>query len=161
MPTPKDRIRERREALGMSQGDLSLKMGYTDRSTIAKLEAGVNHVSTRKLPDLARALETTVSYLMCETDDYYDYELDLDRRLREIPDEIFRDLYPKYRGKTQDIWYAYLRGEGKPEPVFDIDKELRFALFGGYEDVTDEMYEEVLRFADYVKEREARKKNAP
>ena len=161
MSTPNDRIRERREALGLSQLDLSLKLGYTDRSTIAKLEAGVNHVNTKKLPKLARALETTVSYLMCETDDYYDYDLDPDRRLAEIPDEIFRNLYPKYRGKNREIWEAYRRGEGKPEPKFDVERELRFALFGGYEDVTDEMYEEVLRFADYVKDRETRKKHTP
>ena len=161
MSTPNDRIRQRREALGLSQLELSLKLGYTDRSTIAKLEAGVNHVNTKKLPKLAKALETTVSYLMCETDDYYDYDLDPDHRLREIPDEIFRDLYPKYKGNSREIWYAYKRGEGKPPVVLDVERELRFALFGGYEDVTDEMYEEVLRFADYVKDREARKKQTP
>ncbi len=161
MPTPNDRIRERREALGLSQLDLSIKLGYTDRSTIAKLEAGVNHVNTKKLPALARALETTVAYLMGETDDYYDYETDAERRLKEIPDEIFRTLYPKYKGNTREIWHAYLRGEGKPQPEFDVQKELRFALFGGYEEVTDEMYAEVLRFADYVKDRESRKKHTP
>ena len=161
MPCPKDRIRQRREALGMSQLDLSLKLGYTDRSTIAKLEAGVNHVNTKKLPALARALETTVSYLMCETDDYYDYETDSEHRLSEIPDQIFRTLYPRYKGNTQEIWKAYLRGEGKAEAPLDVDKELRFALFGGCEDITDEMYREVLQFASFVREREARKKNTP
>ena len=161
MASPHDRIRSRREALGMSQLDLSLKLGYTDRSTIAKLEAGVNHVNTKKLPALARALQTTVSYLMCETDDYYDYELDPEFRLHEIPDDIFRNLYPKCKGNTREIWHAYRRGEGKPTPVFDAKRELRYALFGGAEDVTDEMFEEVLRFADYVKDREARKKQLP
>ncbi len=161
MSTPNERIRKRREVLGLSQLDISEKMGYTNRSTIAKLEAGVNHVNTKKLPALARALETTVSYLMCETDDYYDYDLDPDHRLREIPDEIFRNLYPKCRGNTRQIWLAYLRGEGRPQPVLDVNKELRFALFGGYEDVTDEMYEEVLRFAEYVKDRESKKKSKP
>lgn len=161
MSHPEDRIRRRREALGMSQLDLSQKLGYTDRSTIAKLEAGVNHVNTKKLPALAKALETTVSYLMCETDDYYDYELDNEHRLKEIPDEIFRNLYPRCKGNTREIWHAYLRGEGKPEPVFDAKKELRFALFGGYEDVTDEMFEEVLQFASFVKTREEMKKKNP
>lgn len=161
MSRPEDRIRRRREALGMSQLDLSLKLGYTDRSTIAKLEAGVNHVNTKKLPALAKALETTVSYLMGETDDYYDYELDNEHRLKEIPDEIFRNLYPRCKGNTREIWQAYLRGEGKPEPVFDAKQELRFALFGGYEDVTDEMFEEVLQFASFVKTREQMKKKNP
>lgn len=31
---------------------------------------------------------------------------------------------------------------------------MKFALFGGSGDITDEMYQEVLSFAAYVKERE-------
>lgn len=34
------------------------------------------------------------------------------------------------------------------------DEELRFALFGGTEGITDAMYDEVKRFAQFVKERE-------
>ena len=33
------------------------------------------------------------------------------------------------------------------------DKELKVALFGGDEEITEEMYLEVLRFAEYVKRR--------
>ncbi len=157
MIDPKDRIRERREALGLSQLDLSTRLGYTDRSTIAKLEAGVNHVNTKKLPALATALETTVSYLMGETEDYYDYERDLEDRRIEIPRDIYDTLSAIYNGNFRGIWYAYERGEGRP-PKEARTEELKFALFGGSEDITDEMYEEVLQFAHFVKEREARKK---
>lgn len=38
------------------------------------------------------------------------------------------------------------------------DQDIKFALFGGGGDITDEMYEEVLAFAQYVKFREGRKK---
>ncbi len=34
------------------------------------------------------------------------------------------------------------------------ENELKVALFGGSEDVTDEMWEEVKRYAKYIKERE-------
>lgn len=37
-------------------------------------------------------------------------------------------------------------------------EEVMFALFGGSEDITDEMYEEVCSFAAFVKQREAAKK---
>ena len=40
----------------------------------------------------------------------------------------------------------------------DIDEELRFALFRGSEGITDEMYREVLDFAQFVARREAKKK---
>lgn len=44
-------------------------------------------------------------------------------------------------------------GASAPPAVEDI----KFALFGGSEDITDEMYEEVCMFAKFVKQREARK----
>ena len=159
MMDPKDRIRERREALRLSQLDLSQRLGYTDRSTIAKLEAGVNHVNTKKLPALARALETTVSYLMGETEDYYDYDRDLEDRRFQIPADIYANLDKIYNGNFRGIWYGYQRGEGRPLQEAYAE-EIKFALFGGSEDVTDEMYEEVVQFARFVKDREARKKTS-
>ena len=38
------------------------------------------------------------------------------------------------------------------------DEDIKFALFGGDGEITDEMYEEVKRFAAYVKQREGRDK---
>ena len=38
------------------------------------------------------------------------------------------------------------------------DDEIKFALFGGDGEITDDMYDEVKRFAAYVKQREADKK---
>ncbi len=38
------------------------------------------------------------------------------------------------------------------------DDDIKFALFGGEGEITDEMYEEVRRFAAFVKQREADKK---
>lgn len=57
---------------------------------------------------------------------------------------------------------AELVGEN---PVFSeegkrviTDDEIKFALFGGDGEITDEMYEEVRNFAAFVKRREMRKK---
>lgn len=38
------------------------------------------------------------------------------------------------------------------------DDDIKFALFGGDSEITDEMYEEVRKFAAFVKQREADKK---
>ena len=38
------------------------------------------------------------------------------------------------------------------------DDDIKFALFGGSDEITDEMYDEVKRFAAYIKQREADKK---
>lgn len=59
-----ERIRERREQLGLSQDDLAKLMGYKSRSTINKIESGVNDITQSKVVAFAKALETTPAYLM-------------------------------------------------------------------------------------------------
>ena len=58
------RIRNRREELGMSQDDLAQKMGYKSRSSINKIEMGLNDISQSKVVAFAEALDTTPAYLM-------------------------------------------------------------------------------------------------
>ena len=52
---------------------------------------------------------------------------------------------------------GYLLGE-ENEPAKLDDAALKFALFGGDGEVTDEMFEEVRSFAAFVKRREADKR---
>ena len=58
------RIKERREALGMSQSELARKVGYTSRTTINKIERDGRGISQDKIIAIAKALKTTPSYLM-------------------------------------------------------------------------------------------------
>lgn len=64
-----ERIRERRIALGMTQTQLAEKLGYVSRSTIRKIESGVNQMKQNKILDFAVALETTPVYLLGMVDD--------------------------------------------------------------------------------------------
>lgn len=57
-------IRERRKNLGMTQQELALKVGYTDRSTIAKIEAGKIDIPQSTIVALAKALECEPGDLM-------------------------------------------------------------------------------------------------
>lgn len=59
-----ERIKKRREELKLSQEELATKLGYKSRSTINKIEAGINDITQSKVVEFANALETTVSYLM-------------------------------------------------------------------------------------------------
>lgn len=58
------RIKQRREELGISQEELARRMGYKNRSTIAKIEGEVNDLSQSKVRAFAQALDTTPAYLM-------------------------------------------------------------------------------------------------
>lgn len=58
------KIKERRIALGMTQEDLAFKMGYKSKSTINKIELGINDIPQSKIMQFASVLHTTVAYLM-------------------------------------------------------------------------------------------------
>ena len=58
------RIREKREAIGITQEELATKLGYKNKSTIAKIENGTNDIVQSKVVEFANALNTSASYLM-------------------------------------------------------------------------------------------------
>lgn len=57
-------IRQKRLELNMSQEELARKVGYTSRSTIARIEKGEIDISRDKIFAFAKALKTTPSELM-------------------------------------------------------------------------------------------------
>ena len=101
------RIKSRREDLGMTQAELADLLGYSDRSTIAKIEAGVNDITQSKIEAFAKALHTTPAYLMGWTDDYYDYDLDEDDRFASIPTTQLKALLQNYNYNLPKVWNAW------------------------------------------------------
>lgn len=109
------RIKQRREFLKMSQDDLAKKMGYRDRSTIAKIEAGVNDITQSKIKAFAKALNTTPAYLMGWEDagsqvngvgspDLTSADLSLIRAYHEATQDdkaVINMVLKKYMGKPQ------------------------------------------------------------
>lgn len=64
MSTIANRIRKRREELGLSQDELGKRIGYKSRSSINKIELGHRNLTQSKIKAIADALETTPSYIM-------------------------------------------------------------------------------------------------
>ena len=58
------RIRERREELGLSQDELSIRSGFKSRSSINKIELGQRGLAATRIKPIADALETTPAYIM-------------------------------------------------------------------------------------------------
>ena len=52
------RLHLRRKELGLSQEELAQRMGYRSKSSITKLEKGINDLPQSKVEELAAALET-------------------------------------------------------------------------------------------------------
>ena len=59
-----NRIRIRRQELGLTTDELAKKMGYKDRSSISKIENGKADIPQSKVKEFAEALDTSVSWLL-------------------------------------------------------------------------------------------------
>ena len=59
-----ERIRLRREELGLTQEELGELMGYKDRSTLSKIEKDGESLSVSKVTAFAKVLKTNPSTLM-------------------------------------------------------------------------------------------------
>ena len=99
-------IKRRRQQLKMTQTDLALKMGYADKSMIAKIEKGNVDLPQSKILAFANVLETTPGELMG-----WDYEAE--------PTETVDNVY-----KLDKIKLPMLGKVACGEPIFaDEDRE--------------------------------------
>lgn len=64
MSTVGENISIERKRLGWTQEELALKMGYKSKSTINKIELGINDIPQSKIVKFAEVLGTTPAHLM-------------------------------------------------------------------------------------------------
>ena len=58
------RIKARRQELKMTQRDLAARMGYTDHTTITRIESGKTDPPQSRVAQFAKVLDVTPGYLM-------------------------------------------------------------------------------------------------
>ncbi|MBQ3584523.1 MAG: helix-turn-helix transcriptional regulator [Lachnospiraceae bacterium] len=75
METLYTRIKLLRMKYGLSQEQLAVKVGYSDKTAIAKIEAGKIDLPQSKIVAFTKALNTTTSYLMDGIDTINDEQL--------------------------------------------------------------------------------------
>ena len=81
------RIRSARERVGMSQSRLAAMIGV-DNNTVSRWERELYGVSSESIPKIAAALNTSVAYLMGETDDPVRYDSSLLMAAGKKPEEL-------------------------------------------------------------------------
>lgn len=59
-----ERIKSRRNELGLTQTDLATRMGYTNKTSICKVESGRDNITAERVTKFAKALNCSESYLM-------------------------------------------------------------------------------------------------
>lgn len=97
-----ERIKRRREQLGMSQQELAEKAGFATRTAISKIENNANGMTQTKLAAVAKALQTTPAYLMgWEEDEPASEESETDRQ--------FFDMFKSMTPEEKDLFYGIMK----------------------------------------------------
>lgn len=105
-------IKRRRQQLKMTQTDLALKMGYADKSMIAKIEKGNVDLPQSKILAFANVLETTPGELMG-----WDYEAE--------PTETVDNIY-----KLDKIKLPMLGKVACGEPIYADEERESYIMVG-------------------------------
>lgn len=99
-----EKIKKRRMELGWSQRELARKMGYSDNSTLARIEQGKVDVYQNKIVQFSNVLGVSIAYLM----DWEDEE-------QEQKNDLIADVVLRLRA-DDDFMSAV-------ETIYNLDKE--------------------------------------
>ena len=105
MSTVGNRILQRRKELDLTQEELARRMGYKSKSTINKIEMGINDIPQSKIKKFAEVLATTPSFLM---------GWDVEENSLEEPkltegEEILLDLFRRVPEDKQELVLQMIR----------------------------------------------------
>ena len=93
-----DRIRYRREELGMSQDELARRLGYKSRSSINKIEKDASGLPQTKIVAIASALKTTPAYIMGWEEEIKKNPVGMaERHFEIIMDEDISDIFDDFK----------------------------------------------------------------
>lgn len=126
------RIKTVRIEAGLTQQQLAKRLGIPYQS-IGQWERGMRNPKIETLQAIADAIGVSLDYLLGNVSDPF-FVLDTEKIKADI------NSYEKAPEPSQTA---------RPEVT---DDDIKFALFGGAGEITDEMFEEVKRFARFLKQ---------
>ena len=104
-----DRIRQQREAKGITQLELARRIGYTTTGAISLIESGKRDLSLDKVREIAKALDVTPHWLMGWSDSPLEIKTDLELTIEEL-----EGLNPEQLARIRDyIQFVKFEGDKK------------------------------------------------
>lgn len=92
------KIKERRKELRWSQRDLSDKMGYSNHSTITRIEGGKVDIPQSRIVQFASVLGVSVSYLMGWDEEIKKNPVEMaEKHVEMIMDEDLVEVYEYFK----------------------------------------------------------------
>ena len=109
MSTVGDNILSLRRQLGWTQEELAKRMGYKSKSTINKIELGINDIPQSKIAKFAEVLGTTPAYLMGWEGDLTDKENPSDKVELTEGEKVILDLFRRVPEDKQQMVLQMIR----------------------------------------------------
>ncbi len=108
MSTIGENISQRRKELGWTQEELARRMGYKSKSTINKIELGINDIPQNKIVQFALVLNTTPAHLMGWVDDRTDQQSPDKEPLTE-GEQVLLSLFRRVPEEQQQLVLQMIR----------------------------------------------------
>lgn len=100
-----NRIKQLRTEKDMSQDELAKRSGYGSRSTINKIELGINDVPQSKIKAIAEALGVSVGTLLCW--DEFDEKHDTNKIQKEV--NLIKHIEQQHGKTTREAFEMYIQ----------------------------------------------------
>lgn len=100
-----NRIKQLRTEKDMSQDELAKRSGYGSRSTINKIELGINDVPQSKIKAIAEALGVSVGTLLCW--DEFDEKHDTNKIQKEV--NLIEHIEQQHGKTTREAFEMYIQ----------------------------------------------------
>ena len=115
MSTVGENILILRKRLGWTQEELAIKMGYKSKSTINKIELGINDIPQSKIAKFAEVLGTTPGYLMGWVEELQENNSPEKVELSE-GEKMWLELYHRVSDETRDVLINMMDSFDKASP---------------------------------------------
>ena len=115
MSTVGENILILRKRLGWTQEELAIKMGYKSKSTINKIELGINDIPQSKIAKFAEVLGTTPGYLMGWVEEIQENNSPEKIELSE-GEKMWLELYHRLSDETKDVFINMMDSFDKISP---------------------------------------------
>ena len=102
MSTVGENILRLRRQLGLTQEELAKRMGYKSKSTINKIELGINDLPQSKIAQIAEVLGTTPARIMGWEEEELERKSPEEPRLTE-GEKMWLELYNRVSDETRDM----------------------------------------------------------
>ena len=150
-----ERIKNRRIELNITQDELARRLGYSDKSSISRMENS-SKLTLNKVQLLAEALNVSPSYLMgWEEENNIDIDMNMSNNQGTISNNIDSDSSESNNTYTTNNYYSSPCSQGEKIVNHDVEtsitsKELFYELLLTLKDMSDEQLKDMIRYGNFI-----------